>query len=107
MDDRSNDGLPMVADDNGLTLSFKNGEEQFENWTVVDIFPHNGRKYVALIPLMGNDDGGDINITIHLFRIALTTQNGIEGCDVTPIPSDMEYEDVASAFEKRVNEANP
>lgn len=86
------------------TLSFKNGNGQFEDWKVVDTFDHNNRKYIALIPVSDVEDGGNINI--HLMRLALTVQGGIEGCEVSSIPSDMEYEDVASVFEKRVSEAS-
>jgi len=86
------------------TLSFKNGNGQFEDWKVVDTFDHNNRKYIALIPLSDVEDGGNINI--HLMRLALTVQGGIEGCEVSSIPSDMEYEDVASVFEKRVSEVS-
>lgn len=87
------------------TLSFKNGNGQFEDWKVVDTFDHNNRKYIALIPLSDVEDGG-LNINIHLMRLSLTVQGGIEGCEVSTIPSDMEYEDVASVFESRVSEAN-
>lgn len=86
-----------------LTLCFKNGNGQFEEWKVVDVFEHRNRKYIALIPA---SEYKDENININLMRLDLTVQGGIEGCEVTTIPSDMEYDDVASVFEKRVNEAN-
>ena len=86
------------------TLSFKNGNGQFEDWKVVDTFDHNNRKYIALIPVSEVEDGGNINI--HLMRLSLTVQGGIEGCEVSSIPSDMEYDDVAQAFQRRVSEAN-
>lgn len=84
------------------TLSFRNGKGQFEDWNICDVFDHNGHKYIALIPVTENGE----NINIHLMRLKLTVQGGIEGCEVYSIPSDMEYEEVAGVFEKRVNEAN-
>lgn len=86
------------------SISFKNGNGVFEDWKIVDVFDYNSRKYIALIPVSTITD--ETNINIHLMRLELTVQGGIEGCEVTTIPSDMEYEDVASVFEKRVNEAN-
>ena len=83
---------------------FKNGNGQFEDWKIVDVFDHNNRKYIALIPVSDNADGE--NIHIHLMRLELTVQGGIEGCEVSTIPSDMEYDEVAGVFEKRVSEAN-
>lgn len=95
-DEASIDDLP--------TLSFKNGNGQFEDWKIVDVFDHNNRKYIALIPVSDNADGEKIHI--HLMRLELTVQGGIEGCEVSTIPSDMEYDEVAGVFEKRVSEAN-
>lgn len=86
------------------SISFKNKNGQFEDWKIVDIFDLNNQKYIALIPF--SEAKGGENINIHLFRLALTEQGGIEGCEVTSILSDMEYESVATAFEKRVNESN-
>ena len=91
------------AFDDLQTISFKNGNGQFEDWKIVDVFEHHNRKYIALIP-MTETEGETINI--NLMRLTLTVQGGIEGCEVTTIPSDMEYEDVASVFEKRVNSNN-
>lgn len=87
------------------SISLKNGNGVFEEWKIVDVFDYNSRKYIALIPVSTITD--ETNINIHLMRLELTVQGGIEGCEVTTIPSDMEYEDVASVFENRVNEANP
>jgi uncharacterized protein YrzB (UPF0473 family) len=87
------------------TISFKNGNGQMEDWKVVDVFEHRNRKYIVLIPVSEYEDE-TTNININLMRLDLTVQGGIEGCEVTTIPSDMEYEDVAGIFEKRVNEAN-
>ena len=84
-------------------LSFKNGKGQFEEWKVIDVFEHRSRKYIALIPITEYEDE---NIKINLMRLDLTVQGGIEGCEVTTISSDMEYDDVANVFEKRVDEAN-
>lgn len=85
------------------TLTFENGDGKLEDWKVVDVFDHRDRKYIALIPLSdAEDDSGRINI--HLMRLTLTEQNGVEGCEVSSIPSDMEYDEVAKVFEDRVSE---
>lgn len=84
-----------------LTLTFENGEGQMEDWKVVDVFDHRDRKYIALIP-QSDAESGDGRINIHLMRLTLTVQNGVEGCEVSSIPSDMEYDEVAKVFESRV-----
>lgn len=96
VDETSVEDLPV--------LSFKNAQGKFEEWKVVDVFDHNNRKYIALIPMLEIKDG--TNIEIHLMRVTLTAQGEIEGCEVSSIPSDMEYEEVSKIFERRVNEAN-
>lgn len=96
IDETSVEDLPV--------LFFKNAQGKFEEWKVVDVFDHNNRKYIALIPMLEIKDG--TNIEIHLMRVTLTTQGEIEGCEVSSIPSDMEYEEVSKIFERRVNETN-
>jgi len=86
------------------TISFKNGNGQFEDWKMVDVFDHKNRKYVALLPM--SDVANRDSINIHLMRINLTVQGGVEGCEVTSIPSDMEYEEVASVFQGRMDEVD-
>ncbi len=85
-----------------LVLSFKNGGK-FEDWKIVDVFDHNGRKYIALIP---ESELNNENINIHLMRLNLTVQDGIEGCEVYSITSDMEYEEVERVFANRINATN-
>ena len=82
------------------TMTFKNGTGQLEDWKVVDTFDHNNRSYIALIPMSEAGEGGNINL--HLMRMFLMVQGGIEGCEVSAIPSDMEYEEVAAIFAKRI-----
>lgn len=84
-----------------LTLTFENSEGQMEDWKVVDVFDLRNRKYIALIP-QSDAESGDGRINIHLMRLTLTVQNGVEGCEVSSIPSDMEYDEVAKVFEARV-----
>ena len=86
------------------TISFKNGNGQFEDWKMVAVFDHKNRKYVALLPM--SDVANHDSINIHLMRIDLTVQEGVEGCEVTSIPSDMEYEEVASIFQRRMDEVD-
>lgn len=87
------------------TIAFENEKGETEDWKLVDFFEHRKRNYVALIPLSEAKNGGN-NISIHLMRIELTSQNGVEGCIITAIPSDMEYDEVAAVFDKRVCSAN-
>lgn len=94
----SDSGLNESSD--FLTLSFKNEKGQFEDWKVVDVFDNGGRKYIALIPSSEAQDNE--NVKIYLMRLKLTVQAGIEGCEVSSIQSDMEYEEVERAFERRV-----
>ena len=79
-----------------LTLSCKNDKGQLEDWKVVDVFVVSDRRYIALTPVT---DAEDSNINIYLMRLNLTVQGGVEGCEVTSIPSDMEYEEVAHVFD--------
>ena len=93
-------------DHDGLvTLNFTNEAGESEPWKVVDVFEHNNRKYIALIPLSEMETMED-QIQIYLMRLELTVKEGIEGCEVRTIPSDMEYEEVSRVFETRINEAN-
>lgn len=100
----SEEDTDEVNMDELLTLSLKNDKGQFEDWKVVDVFEHNGRRYIALIPMSNIEDAENINI--HLMRLNLTVQGGIEGCEIAPIPSDMEYDEVARVFEKRMSESD-
>lgn len=82
-------------------LTFCNGNGEMEDWRIVDIFDYKDNKYVALIPVSDN-----LEISIHLMRIVLTQQDGIEGCEVYSIPSNIEYEEVAEVFRKRTQAPN-
>lgn len=87
-----NEGLPV--------MTFRNGNGRMEDWIIADIFELSTRQYIALIPA---DESDEDNISIHLMRLQLTVQGGVEGCEVSSIPSDMEYEVAAKEFEKRLN----
>ena len=91
-----------TSDEELQVISFTNDRGEVEDWKVIDVFECNNRKYIALIPVDNNESEID-NINIYLMRLELIVQGGVEGCEVTPILSDMEYDDVISEFEKRVN----
>lgn len=101
------DKLPLVeigADEDSdigdlPTVSFVSGNGEAEDWRILDVFDHDNRKYIALIP---ESEINERNINIHLMRLELTNQNGEEGCEVSSIPSDMEYEEVLKVFESRI-----
>lgn len=81
------------------TLTFPNENGEDEEWQIADIFEHRNRKYVALIPKSSIVED---NAEIHLMRFTLKEQDGVEGYEVSSIPSDMEFEDVSKVFEARI-----
>ena len=99
-DGENNIDLQENVFDDLQTISFKNGNGQFEDWKIIDVFEHKNLKYIALVPMEETENEA---ININLMRLTLTVQGGVEGCEVTTIPSDMEYEDVANVFEKRIS----
>ena len=90
--------------DDLLTLTFE-GKKGKENYKVINVFEHNKRNYIALISTNPSDLYENEDININLMRLELTVQNEIEGCEISPILSDMEYEEVSRIFESRVNES--
>ncbi len=83
-------------------ITFTNDKGEVKDWKIIDVFDCNNRKYIALIPMDNNQNQID-NINIYIMRLELIVQGGIEGCEVTPILSDMEYDDVICEFERRVS----
>lgn len=98
------DDLNETSVDDLPTISFKTNAGVYEDWKIVDVFTHRDRQYAALIPVEQGKPSNNINI--HLMRMEFTTKDGIEGCEVENIPSDMEYDEVAAVFEARVGKAN-
>lgn len=80
-----------------ITLADENGKEK--EYYVIDVFEARNRNYIALAP---KDDVSEYNIDVVLMRFEYTTENGVEGINVTPITSDMEFNDVHKAFSERV-----
>lgn len=80
-----------------IILTDENGNEK--EYYVIDVFEARNRNYIALAP---KDDVSEYNIDVVLMRFEYTTENGVEGISVTPITSDMEFNDVHKAFSERV-----
>lgn len=69
-----------------------------EDYYMVDAFEARGRKYVALSKTA---DEGRNEITVYLYRFSAKELEEGEEVEIMPIPSDMEYEEVAEVFSKR------
>lgn len=90
---------PTISDLPSIT--FENNEGQLIEWKVAYIFKYKNRDYVGLIPMTDENIGGNINL--HLMRISFIKEGELEGCEVTAIPSDMEYEEVAKVLSEQVD----
>lgn len=61
----------------------------------------NGTEYAALLAL--NEDGSwDDEQPIDLYRFSANELEDGEDVEITPIPSDMEYEEVIKVFSERI-----
>lgn len=69
-----------------------------EDYYMVDAFEARGRKYVALSKT-ANEERSEI--TVYLYRFSAKELEEGEEVEIMPIPSDMEYEEVAGVFSKR------
>lgn len=69
-----------------------------EDYYMVDAFEARGRKYVALSKTAGEERS---EITVYLYRLSAKRLEEDEKVEIMPIPSDMEYEEVAGVFSKR------
>ena len=91
------------AANDGEIISFQSKDGKYHDCKKIDAFEHKDRRYIALMPLEAGE-GGEINIV--LMRMSLDVQGGVECINIEDIPSDMEFDEVLAAFEKRVNAAN-
>lgn len=69
-----------------------------EDYYMVDAFEAKGRKYVALSKTADEERS---EITVYLYRLSAKELEEGEEVEIMPIPSDMEYEEVAGVFSKR------
>lgn len=69
-----------------------------EDYYMVDAFEAKGRKYVALSKTADEERS---EITVYLYRLFAKELEEGEEVEIMPIPSDMEYEEVAGVFSKR------
>lgn len=69
-----------------------------EDYYMVDAFEARGRKYVALSKTADEERS---EITVYLYRLSAKELEEGEEVEIMPIPSDMEYEEVAGVFSKR------
>lgn len=65
---------------------------------MVDAFEARGRKYVALSKTADEERS---EITVYLYRFSAKELEEGEEVEIMPIPSGMEYEEVAGVFSKR------
>ena len=70
-----------------------------EDYYMVDAFEIEGRKYVALCKTVDEDKA---EIPIDLYRFSANELEDGEDVEITPIPSDMEYEEVIKVFSERI-----
>jgi len=71
------DALPVI--------SLMNAAGHYEDCQLVDVFDVGKRKYVAVMPM--ETETGEPEV--RLFRAEITEQDGVEGINVSSIPSDM------------------
>lgn len=69
-----------------------------EDYYMVDAFEARGRKYVALSKTADEERS---EITVYLYRFSAKELEEGEEVEIMPIPSEMEYEEVAGVFSKR------
>ncbi|BAL01922.1 hypothetical protein OBV_p-00670 (plasmid) [Oscillibacter valericigenes Sjm18-20] len=89
--------------DDGETISFRSEDGKYHKCKKIDAFEHKDRQYIALMPL---ETDGMSEVSISIMRMSIDVQGGVECINVEDIPSDMEFDDVVSIFEKRVDAAN-
>lgn len=92
-----NEGMIPLDFETTVTLTLDNDEEL--ECAVISIFEANNRRYIALLPLEGdeNEDG-----EVYLYRYD-ETEDGQP--DLTNIDSDEEFEIVSDAFDEMLDDA--
>ena len=69
--------------------------------SVVTVFEHNHRDYIALIPEEADEQG---NYNILLFRYRILENSGDEGIVIENISADMEFDEVLHKFNQIMEE---
>lgn len=96
---KNNETESFIADDfdTTVTLTLDNDEEL--ECAVISIFDANDRRYIALLPLEGDDaENGEV----YLYRYS-ETEDGQP--DLTNIETDEEFEIVSDAFDEMLDDA--
>lgn len=94
-----NDNEPLIPDDfdTTVTLTLDNDEEL--ECAVISIFEADNKRYIALLPLEGEDaENGEV----YLYRYNETADGQP---DLKNIESDEEFEIVSDAFDELLDEA--
>ena len=88
-----------IEEDEPLEIVLQDAKGREYEATVLTTFKAGrlDRDYIAVMAHEPNEDG---HIPIQLFRYTEAVENGKEGILLSEIPSDMEFEEVMSAFEK-------
>lgn len=82
-------------------ISLMNPSGVYEDCQLVDIFKVGNRQYVAVMPIETPDGEPET----RLFRATITKEAGIEGINVSTIPSDMEFEEAVRVFKSRLKDS--
>ena len=94
-----NDNEPLIPDDfdTTVTLTLDNDEEL--ECAVISIFEADNKRYIALLPLEGDDaENGEV----YLYRYSETADGQP---DLANIETDEEFEIVSDAFDELLDEA--
>ncbi|MFR5262632.1 MAG: DUF1292 domain-containing protein [Christensenellales bacterium] len=88
MSDKEKD---MINEDDVLTLEFEDGSIECE---IMGTFDHDGKEYMALIPLDDSDD-----IYIYGYKEVASDEEGVE-FELIDITDDKLFEDVVKTFDE-------
>lgn len=94
-----NDNEPLIPDDFDTTVTLTLDNDQELECAVISIFEADNRRYIALLPLEGDDaENGEV----YLYRYNETADGQP---DLQNIESDEEFEIVSDAFDELLDEA--
>lgn len=98
IDDES-DNVNEVSEKDLVKISFKDNNGVKREYYVIDLFQCRNRDYIALSEVK-DEENEEIKAT--LMRVEFVTNGEAEGINVSPILSDMEFEDVYNKFTERL-----
>lgn len=83
--------------DDLMMISIKDQYGNEVECSVISVFEHNRRDYIALMP-DEKDENGEFSILIYRYSI----QENEEGIQLYSITSDMEYDEVINIFSNQI-----